>query len=457
LEGKFYLRALKDLIEDGHVLHAHGDYVPKIYYGTGPYPYIRTSDLANWEIKASPKHGVPEGVYLEYSPGQQVMPGDILFVHEGTYLIGSVAMVTKFDGPFLYQHHLAKFSVTKTSPFDAYYLLAAFQSPLVNRQIRSKQFSADIIDSVVGRLDEVIVPYPKDKMHCRTIGHRVERAILGRAQLREKIAHFADSLDLWLRGSDAHKLKEIFEWFPSEEVHRSPSLLGGRPGFVSTVLRSDQVANDVLLPRYYDPWVNETAKLYARRCDLVTLQDLIEIGKISLQTGDEIGRLNYGTGKIPFVRTSDFGSWELLRESKQGVSDEVYEIWRARQDVRPGDILIVRDGSYLIGTSVLLQPEDMPILYCGGIYKIRCFADDFEPGLLFALLNSSFVKRQIRNKQFTRDVIDTLGHRLKEVILPVPKDQATRKLIAGYFATSIAERARLRYELQDITNKLFDA
>jgi type I restriction enzyme M protein len=118
LEG-FDLAPLRELILSGEVEHTHGDYVPKIHYGTGPYPYIRTSDFANWELKASPKHGVSEDVFEVYTQGQDVRPGDILFVREGTYLIGSTAMVTHFDGPMLYQHHLAKFRVPDGGRFSA--------------------------------------------------------------------------------------------------------------------------------------------------------------------------------------------------------------------------------------------------------------------------------------------------------------------------------------------------
>src|ERR1700686_5345433 len=66
LEG-FDLAPLRELILSGEVEHTHGDYVPKIHYGTGPYPYIRTSDFANWELKASPKHGVSEDVFEVYT------------------------------------------------------------------------------------------------------------------------------------------------------------------------------------------------------------------------------------------------------------------------------------------------------------------------------------------------------------------------------------------------------
>src|SRR2546423_1246014 len=123
-----HLVSLDELIAVGHVQHDHGSYIPKIYYGTGPYPYIRTSDLANWEIKASPKHGIPESIYREYAEKQDVQPQDILLVHEGTYLIGSVAMVTMFDGPMLYQHHLAKLRVKSNAIFNSYFLLAALET-----------------------------------------------------------------------------------------------------------------------------------------------------------------------------------------------------------------------------------------------------------------------------------------------------------------------------------------
>src|SRR6202035_2489514 len=104
--------------------------------------------------------------------------------------------------------------------------------------------------------------------------------------------------------------------------------------------------------------------------------DLVREGMLELQTGDEIGRLSYGTGNIPFVRTSDFGSWELKREAKQGVSSDVWDVWNTSQDVQAGDILLVRDGTYLVGTSVLIDESDLPLLYCGGIYRIRSVKPD---------------------------------------------------------------------------------
>jgi hypothetical protein len=38
--------------------------------------------------------------------------------------------------------------------------------------------------------------------------------------------------------------------------------------------------------------------------------------------------------------------------------------------------------------------------------------------LLLAILNSLIVKKQIKSKQFTQNIIDTIGNRILEIILP---------------------------------------
>lgn len=454
LRARFDLPSLKELIESGFVQHSHGDYVPKIHYGTGPFPYVRTSDLANWEIKASPKHGVPAEVFSEYQSTQNVRPGDILFVQEGTYLVGTVAMVTELDGPLLYQHHLAKFRVQPECAFGPFYLLAAFESELVRRQVRSKQFSADIIDSVVGRLEEVVIPVPRDRNQLDEIQRRVELAVLERSKCRKLLSDSCVAIDNWMSSSTEESLSEVLE--SGVDSISETAFLGGRRGFSSSMLDSSKVRNEILLPKYYDPIVERLQKQYQLRCDVVSIEELVADGLVELDTGDEIGRLNYGTGPIPFVRTSDFGSWELKREAKQGVSESVYADWAADQDVKAGDILLVRDGTYLVGTSVLIDEADLPLLYCGGIYKIRSNTPcNLPPAFLFALFNTPFVQRQIRNKQFTRDVIDTLGQRIREIRLPIPTDVEAVRAIADHFENALKKRVVYRESLSKISQAMF--
>jgi hypothetical protein len=355
-------------------------------------------------------------------------------------------MVTPFDGPMLYQHHLAKFRILDGAPIGPHFLLAALESSFGQRQIRAMQFSADIIDSVVGRLGEVAVAVPKDGRRLSEIESSVTGAVLARAKAREKLSYIFRELDPWLRSESESRLNKLFEWEPSAEVYRGrPAFLGGRAGFVAFAKHSGELLGDILLPKYYDPFAADLAAAYSRRCRLVDVGTLVEEGALALSTGDEVGKMSYGTGTIPFLRTSDFGSYELKRNPKQGVGREIWMEWQEGQDVVAGDIFLVRDGTYLVGSSAMVAQDDLPLLYCGGIFKIRCTSrGGISPGLLYAVLNTPFVRRQMRNKQFTRDVIDTLGRRFLEVLLPVPKEKSERDRITHGVETLLSERTHAR-------------
>jgi type I restriction enzyme M protein len=64
--------------------------------------------------------------------------------------------------------------------------------------------------------------------------------------------------------------------------------------------------------------------------------------------------------------------------------------------------------------------------------------------LLLALLSSPIVKEQIFSKRFTQDIIDTLGERLYELVLPIPKDEAKRKEIIDNIENVINYRIKAK-------------
>jgi hypothetical protein len=90
-------------------------------------------------------------------------------------------------------------------------------------------------------------------------------------------------------------------------------------------------------------------------------------------------------------------------------------------------------------------------LYSGGIYRIRVTdSERLSPALLLALMNMRVVRRQMRNKQFTRDVIDILGHRLLEVVVPIPSDRQDRELIGGVMQRLLDSRESLRRKAAEL-------
>ena len=225
--------------------------------------------------------------------------------------------------------------------------------------------------------------------------------------------------------------------------------------FSAFQLSSSQLKNDIYLPKYYDPEIIGILDRIGAHCQLLSVQELIDDNVIAISTGDEIGKMAYGTGDIPFVRTSDFSNWEIKSDTKQGVSEEIYNQYASKEDVRALDILLVRDGTYLVGTSCIITDADTKMLYCGGLIKIRVLDPGIiDPYCLLGLLNSYIVKRQIRTKQFTRDVIDTLGQRFKEVIIPIPKDVRVKTEISRRVQAIVHNRIDARDTILRLSKEL---
>ncbi|MBI3977018.1 MAG: N-6 DNA methylase [Chloroflexi bacterium] len=207
----------------------------------------------------------------------------------------------------------------------------------------------------------------------------------------------------------------------------------------------DKLVDNILAPRYYSPDVAAGLALLQDTHDMVRLGDLVAAGLIQLTSGDEIGKLAYGTGPIPFVRTSDISNWEIKVDPKHCVSDEIYQSLAKKQDVREGDILMVRDGTYLIGTCALITKYDIRMLFQSHLYKLRVTdRAQLSPYLLLALLSSAPVRRQIKAKRFTQDIIDSLGDRIHELVLPIPKNRVVRERVTAMVKQAIQQRIEAR-------------
>lgn len=210
-------------------------------------------------------------------------------------------------------------------------------------------------------------------------------------------------------------------------------------------ISTTELIDDVLAPRYYNPDVKSELSSLVDTHDLVKFGDLVSSGLIEITTGDEVGKLAYSTGSIPFVRTSDLSNWEIKVDPKHGLSEEVYEAYARKQDVRESDILMVRDGTYLIGTCAYITRYDTRIVYQSHLYKLR-ITDHLRlsPYLLLAILSSVPVQRQIKAKRFTQDIIDSLGNRILELLLPIPKNGALKDRVTDMVKKSIEDRVEAR-------------
>ena len=217
------------------------------------------------------------------------------------------------------------------------------------------------------------------------------------------------------------------------------------------VIKQSQIRDSIYLPIYYNPEIQEDVDSLKSDYNLITVGELVENGLIALSTGDEVGKLAYGTGSIPFIRTSDIANWEIKLDPKQGLSKEIYDSLKDKQDVKPLDILMVKDGTYLVGTCAMITEEETQMVFQSHLWKIRSLDHDkLDPYLLLALLSSPIVKRQIRAKQFTQDIIDTIGRRILELVLPFPKERSQQDSIVNNVKKVFSKRVEAKNLMRGI-------
>lgn len=108
-------------------------------------------------------------------------------VRDGTYLVGTCALVTKYDTQVVLQSHLYKIRVHKNDLLDPYLLLALLSSPIIQRQIKALSQTQDIINSLGNRIHDLVLVVPRDETVRREISELVQRVITDRIEARELV------------------------------------------------------------------------------------------------------------------------------------------------------------------------------------------------------------------------------------------------------------------------------
>lgn len=449
------LLKVHQLVHDEIISFSTGHEIGKLAYGTGNIPFVRTSDISNWEIKSSPKQGVSEKIFSGYAASQDVQIGDILLVRDGTYLIGTNCIITDLDQKILYQSHILKIRINDKDKINPYILFLALNSDIVQRQIRSVQFTADTIDTIGNRYLDFTIPIIKNEKKKQNLAEKTKALLDKRERGKAFIKQVPVLMEEALSKNSVKPIKSFISKGWEEVVFEiNQETVTSEFGHFETFWHSSKnIKNRIYLPKYYEPEITEELNSLSKTCDCISIGELEKNDVLSCVTGDEIGKMAYGTGSIPFIRTSDFSNWEIKYDPKQGISKEIYDQYKDSQDVKPLDIFLVRDGTYLIGTSCIITEGDSEILYCGGLYKIRVLDESFiNPWLLLGLLNSFIVKRQIRTKQFTRDVIDTIGKRLSEIVLPIPKSEDVREELSKQIQVIAESRILARHSIMKLVS-----
>lgn len=195
----------------------------------------------------------------------------------------------------------------------------------------------------------------------------------------------------------------------------------------------------IYIPETYKPEIKQALSKIKKSGDysLIKVGELVEKGILQIKRGNEIGSKYYGTGEIPFVRTTDIVNWEIKTNRIKAVAEEIYLQYKKQQDIRENDILFVNDGTFLIGKSAMVTAFDTKCVIQSHLRKIRVLkTNEINPFYLFYLLNSKIVQQQVEMLTFTQATLSTLGNRIMDFQLPIHKD--------------IAEIEKITKEVQEI-------
>lgn len=214
-----------------------------------------------------------------------------------------------------------------------------------------------------------------------------------------------------------------------------------------------------LVPRYYDTAPLQELQQEAEKLGavLVTLRELVDEGHLNIRKGHEVGAEAYGTGEIPFVRTSDISNYEISLDPTRGVCEEIYQEYAAQQNLSPYDILMVADGRYRIGRTAILHEHNYRCVVQSHIRILSVRSNSpISPIELLYLLNLPMVQHQMRNLVFIQSTLGALGKRLYEIRVPLPRPSAEWKTTIERFQALIEGRAELLKQLREFEHQGYE-
>lgn len=185
-----------DMIKMGYLKRKSGREVGSEAYGTGSIPFVRTSDIINFEISSDPTNAVSEEIYQQFAPQQNLEIGDILFIADGRYRIGKTAIITKYSVKSLIQSHIEILSLTDLAPFSPYEFLYCLNSDEVQKQIRSLIFIQSTLGTLGNRIQEIAIHIPERTREWKEKIHAFQRNIEMRAECLFMLKQNENSFEL---------------------------------------------------------------------------------------------------------------------------------------------------------------------------------------------------------------------------------------------------------------------
>ncbi|MEJ2296250.1 MAG: hypothetical protein P8Y23_15990, partial [Candidatus Lokiarchaeota archaeon] len=199
---KYILESIQSLANRNIIYTNRSGYLPRgneigsSVYGLGEIPFIRTSELNNWEINLDSHKKTSEEVYIQFKAKQNIEEGDILLVKDGgPNLIGRTAYITELDTKIIIQSHLYQIKIlANEEAIDSYLLLYLLNLNIVQEQIKAITFVQGTIATLGNRIMEVKLPLPVEIRKRKQISNNIKKIIDKKVEIRKQILNLTMKL-----------------------------------------------------------------------------------------------------------------------------------------------------------------------------------------------------------------------------------------------------------------------
>lgn len=197
------LISIQTLIDEGIIESFSGHGSPKSESkGEGDIPYIRVKDIVNWQPYVDFTSLIPREEYEKhFSISKKLKEKDILYVSRGSYRIGSVAMVSPYDGEMLLTREIIVIRMKKYDNrygITPEYLLYALSHRYTFEQTKNKVVYEPCIPNIADRYKEILIPIPNDKDIFNDIKGSIENVVKKQWQSKEEIAKLKKDFDVFM-------------------------------------------------------------------------------------------------------------------------------------------------------------------------------------------------------------------------------------------------------------------
>ena len=234
-----------------------------------------------------------------------------------------------------------------------------------------------------------------------------------------------------------HQGKKMYRWDPvTQKVNKRQlwddiqiildEIRTKKNKHVFSISSTNVKSKRIFVPRYYwktrDNEVKRIAK--TRNLRLVSIKRLVNDGAIEFFDGhgSPPGECK-GKGEIPYIRVKDIVNWDVYKNPTSKIPENIYrEMKGEKKNLKVGDILYVRRGSYRIGTVSMISPYDLDVFLTREILILRVVENNeygLTPHYLLYLLSHRLVAMQSYNKILIETTLPNIADRWKELKLPL--------------------------------------